>query len=202
MKRVTTSGNLVTNVDHVSASDQSGLQVADSVRVAPGYTWNGSTSSPVFTPGTPPPPPPVPATMADVDAVAATVPAPGASAPPAVADSSAEGAVSLRYAREDHTHASKARKQIKTQGSAAATYTWVYPTPFATGVVPVVSAIVQVTSGTTDLFNVQVMGAPTNTQCTFQINRVSAGLLALLLGALSLNSTPVINTLHMTALEP
>jgi len=202
MKRVTTIGNLVTNVDHVSSSDSSGFQVADSVRVAPGYTWNGSTSSPVFTAGAPLPPPPIIATMADVDAVSAAIPVPGTTAPPAVADNSAEGAVSLRYAREDHTHASKARKQIKTQGSAAATYTWVYPVPFASGVIPVVSAIVQVAAGTTDLFNVQVMGAPTNTQCTFQINRVSAGLLALLLGALSLNSTPVINTLHMTALEP
>lgn len=57
-------------------------------------------------------------------------------------------------------------------------------------------------SGTTDLFNVQVMGTPTNTQCVFQINRVSAGLLALLLGALSLNPTPVISTLHLIALEP
>jgi len=129
------------------------------------------------------------------------IPAPATAAPPAVADGSVEGALP-RYAREDHTHAGKARKQIRTQGSAAATYTWVYPTPFDAGVIPIVSAIVQVSSGTTDLFNVQIMGVPTNTQCTFQINRVSAGLLALLLGALSLNSTPVISTLHMIALEP
>lgn len=130
------------------------------------------------------------------------MPTPATSAPPAVSDTGSQGADSTVYARADHTHASKARKQIRTQGAAASTYTWVYPVPFATGVVPVVTAIVQVPNGTTDLFNVQVMGTPTNTQCVFQINRVSAGLLALLVGALSLNSTPVVSTLHMIALEP
>jgi hypothetical protein len=108
----------------------------------------------------------------------------------------------MKYAREDHTHASKARKQIVTMGSAASTYTWTYPTAFGTGVAPVVSAIVQVGAGNQDLFNVQIVGTPTNTQCTFQINRVSAGLLSLLLGALSINPTPVAATLHMIALEP
>lgn len=141
-------------------------------------------------------------TQSQFDALAATVPTASSSTPPAVSDSGAVGSDTMMYAKADHTHASKARKQIRTQASAATTYTWTYPTSFAAGVVPIVSAIVQVANGTTDLFNVQIMGAPTNTQCTFQINRVSAGLLALLLGALSLNSTPVISTLHMIALEP
>lgn len=141
-------------------------------------------------------------TQAQFDALAATVPTASSSTPPAVSDSGAVGTDTMMYAKADHTHASKARKQIRTQASAATTYTWVYPTPFASGVVPVVNAIVQVPNGTTDLFNVQIIGAPTNTQCVFQINRVSAGLLALLLGALSLNPTPVVSTLHMLALEP
>lgn len=141
-------------------------------------------------------------TQSQLDALAATVPTASSSTPPAVSDSGAVGSDTMMYAKADHTHASKARKQIRTQASAATTYTWVYPTPFASGVVPIVNAIVQVPNGTTDLFNVQIIGAPTNTQCVFQINRVSAGLLALLLGALSLNSTPVISTLHMLALEP
>lgn len=126
---------------------------------------------------------------------------PATSMPPGVSDSGSLGTIQ-RFALENHTHASKARKQITTMGSAASTYTWVYPTPFAAGIVPVVSAIVQVSAGNQDLFNVQVQGVPTNTQCTFQINRVSAGLLALLLGALSINTTPVASTLHMIALEP
>lgn len=108
----------------------------------------------------------------------------------------------MRYAMENHTHASKVRKQIVTMPSAASSYTWTYPTAFGAGVVPAVCAIVQVSAGNQDLFNVQVVGSPTNTQCTFQINRVSAGLLSLLLGALSINPTPVAATLHMFALEP
>jgi len=129
------------------------------------------------------------------------VPLPATNTPPGVADTGAKGST-LRYALEDHTHASKARKQIVVMPSAATTYTWTYPTAFGAGVVPIVSAIVQVANGNTDLFNVQIMGAPTNTQCTFQINRVSAGLLSLLLGALSINPTPVAATLHCIALEP
>ena len=129
------------------------------------------------------------------------IPVAASSMPPGVADTGAAGSASP-YARADHTHASKARKQITTMGSAATTYAWTYPTAFPVGVVPVVSAIVQVPAGNTDLFNVQVMGAPTNTGCVFQINRVSSGLLALLTGALSVNPTPIAATLHMLALEP
>lgn len=150
------------------------------------------------------------ATAEDLAAIAAqiagkadttAIPLPATAMPPGVSDAGAKGTDS-RYALADHTHASKARKQIVTMPSAAMTYAWTYPTPFANGVVPIVNAIVQVANGNTDLFNVQIMGTPTNTGCTFQINRVSAGLLALLLGALSLNPTPVAATLHMLALEP
>lgn len=101
------------------------------------------------------------------------VPAPAPSMPPGVSDTGNKGSIP-RYALEDHTHASRARKQRVTMGTAATTYTWIYPTPFEAGVVPIVSGIVQVPANNTDLFNVQVMGTPTNTQCTFQINRVSA----------------------------
>lgn len=130
------------------------------------------------------------------------IPTAATSAPPSVSDSSAVGNATARYALENHTHASKARKQVVTMPSPASTYTWTYPVAFGVGVSPVVNAIVQVGAGNTDLFNVQIVGAPTNTQCVFQINRVSAGLLGLLLGALSINPTPVASILHMLALEP
>lgn len=136
-----------------------------------------------------------------MEQVQAVIPQPATAMPPGVADAGTKGSAP-RYALEDHTHASKARKQIVTMPSAATTYTWTYPVAFASGVVPIVNAIVQVAAGNTDLFNVQIVGSPTNTQCTFQINRVSAGLLSLLLGALSINPTPVAATLHMLALEP
>ena len=145
-----------------------------------------------------------PALEAKIDAKAdvAIVPVAGTGSPGPVVDSNAgsTGAAG-QYAPFMHTHPSKVRKQIVTMPSAAATYVWVYPTAFPAGVIPVVSGIVQVPNGTTDLFNVQILGTPSNTQCTFQINRVSAGLLALLLGALSINSTPIAATLHMIALE-
>lgn len=130
------------------------------------------------------------------------IPDPASAQPPGVTDTGARGTMTTQFALADHTHASKARKQIVTMGSAASTYNWTYPVAFSAGVVPVVSAIVQVASGNQDLFNVQIVGVPTNTGCTFQINRVSAGLLSLLLGALSINPTPVAATLHMIALEP
>lgn len=128
------------------------------------------------------------------------IPSPASAAPPAVATASQTGAMP-RYALEDHTHASKTRRMVQAI-PAASTYTWTYPTPFPAGVAPMCNAIAQVASGNTDLFNVQIVGTPTNTQCVFQINRVSAGLLALLLGALSLNPTPAAITLHMWAVEP
>ena len=142
-----------------------------------------------------------------IDALSAAIPLPATAMPPGVADNGSTGTDS-RYALANHTHASKVRKQIKTMSSASATYTWTYadkdgnPLPFGAGVVPIVSAVVQVPAGTTDLFNVQILGAPTNTQATFQINRVSPGLLSLLSGALSVNPTPIAATLHLIALEP
>lgn len=138
----------------------------------------------------------------NTEQIQALMPQPSSAVPPGVSDMGSVGTQTTTYALANHTHASKARKQIVTMGSAASTYTWVYPNPFAAGVSPVVSAIVQVSAGNTDLFNVQIQGVATNTQCTFQINRVSGGLLSLLLGALSLNPTPVASTLHMIALEP
>jgi hypothetical protein len=145
--------------------------------------------------------------QSQIDALAASIPQPATAMPPGVADNGATG-TDTRYALANHTHASKVRKQIKTMPSASATYTWTFadkdgnPLPFGTGVVPIVSALVQVPSGNTDLFNVQILGVPTNTQATFQINRVSSGLLSLLSGALSVNPTPVAATLHLIALEP
>lgn len=136
-----------------------------------------------------------------MDQVTAVVPKPATTMPPGVRDSGSVGTADP-YARADHTHASKARKQIVTMSAAAGTYVWTFPTAFAADVVPVCNAIVQVPTGTTDLFNVQIVGVPSNTKATFQINRASTGLLSLLTGALSINPTPVAATLHLIALEP
>lgn len=130
------------------------------------------------------------------------VPLPATSAPPGVTDSGAQGNIT-RYAMENHTHASKARKGVASIGSNVGTYTWTYPTPFGAGVVPVCNGIAQTASGVTDLVNVQIDGTPTNTQCTFRITRYSQSFLSILgLNVLTFNSASLAITMHMVALEP
>jgi hypothetical protein len=132
----------------------------------------------------------------------AAVPQPATSAPPGVADSGSQGSVT-RYAMENHTHASKARKASAAVASNVGTYTWTYPTPFGAGVVPICNAIAQTASGVTDLVNIQIDGAPTNTQCTFRITRYSQSFLSILgLNVLTFNSASLAISLHMLALEP
>ncbi|RYG87237.1 MAG: hypothetical protein EON59_08030 [Alphaproteobacteria bacterium] len=131
------------------------------------------------------------------------IPEPASSMPPGVSDMGARG-TTVRYAREDHTHASKARKERKAVSSGAAAsflMTWVYPTPFGAGVVPIPVGIAEAT-GTTDSINVQVEGTPTNTQCVFRISRFSQTNVALLgLTILSLVAPGSINVACI-ALEP
>lgn len=136
-----------------------------------------------------------------VTAQSLNIPQPATAMPVGVKDTGEVGAAS-KYAREDHTHASKARKQ-RVIGVNAATYVWVYPVAFAAGVAPICNAIAEDPANVaTDSYNIQVVGTPSNTQVTFRIVRQSSGLLGLLLGALSLNPTAGSINLHCTALEP
>lgn len=129
-------------------------------------------------------------------------PAPADNMPPGVADSGSTGSLP-RYAREDHTHASKARKGMAAMQSAVGTFAWNYPTPFANGVVPICNAIAQTAAGVTDLINVQIEGTPTNAQCVFRITRYSQSFLSLLgINILGVNGVALPITLHMLALEP
>lgn len=130
------------------------------------------------------------------------MPQPATSMPPGVSDSGALG-TSAKYALENHTHASKARKGLASIGSNVGTYTWVYPVAFASGVVPICNGIAQTASGITDLINIQIDGSPTNTQCVFRITRYSQSFLSLLgINILGFNSGSIPITLHMLALEP
>lgn len=147
--------------------------------------------------------------LANLDEIKATVmaelassmPKPASDAPPGVADSGAAGD-NPEYARANHTHASKARKQ-RVVSVSTTTYEWTYPTPFAAGVVPIVNGIVEDPANrATDCYNVQIVGPVSNTKCTFRIVRQSTGLLSLLLGALSINPTAGTVNLHCLALEP
>lgn len=129
-------------------------------------------------------------------------PDPAQAAPPSVSDSSVQGNIP-RYAMENHTHASKVRKWASPVQSNVTTYTWVYPSPFGAGVVPICSGIAQTGIGVADLVNVQIEGTPTNTQCVFRITRYSQSFLSLLgLNVLTFNNAALPITLHMVALEP
>lgn len=131
------------------------------------------------------------------------IPQPASSMPPGVSDTGSIGDNITQFALANHTHASKARKGLAAVQSNVATFTWTYPTPFAAGVVPVCNAIAQTPTGNTDLINVQIDGAPTNTAVTFRITRYSQSFLSLLgINILGVNSAAVGITLHMLALEP
>lgn len=133
--------------------------------------------------------------------ITSLMPQPASALPPGVTDSGAIGA-GATYARGDHTHASKARKQRVT-GISTASYVWTYPSAFASGVVPICNAIAEdPANSASDSYNVQVVGAPTNTQVTFRIVRQTSGLFGLLLGAIGFNPTPGTVNLHLIALEP
>lgn len=131
------------------------------------------------------------------------IPTMATSAPPSVADSSTAGAPSTQYAGANHTHASKARKEIKAV-SASGLFTWTFPTAFSSGVVPICNAIAICPSGTTQLVNVQQEGDATNTQVTFRITVYQQSVASLLgLTILSLGSGPPAGTkLSLLALEP
>jgi hypothetical protein len=131
-----------------------------------------------------------------------TIPQPATVMPPGVSDNGAVGN-SAKYALENHTHASKARKDIKPI-SATGLYTWTFPTAFGTGVVPVCNAMAICPTGTTDLINVQQEGDATNTQVVFRVTRYQQSAVSLLgLTILSINSAlPANIKLSLLALEP
>ena len=129
------------------------------------------------------------------------IPQPATAMPPGVSDTGAVGN-SSKYALENHTHASKARKD-RVQSAVDGTITWVYPTPFGVGVVPRVVAVAEVPAGTTDVVNVQVIDTPTNTQCKLLVNRTNRSVVSLIgLTILSVPSQPGATWVHVVALEP
>jgi len=143
-----------------------------------------------------------PATQSDIATVQGQIPTVATTTPTCIADTASIGTAMNQFAPANHTHCSKIRKQRVT-GVATSSYAWTYPTAFPAGVVPVCQALVEDPSASTsDSYNVQVSGVPTNTQATFRIIRQSTGLLALLTGALSINPTPGNINLHLSCFEP
>ena len=135
------------------------------------------------------------------DGISYPSPQPATAMPPGVTDIGAVG-TSQKYALENHTHASKARK-IRVQTAADGTVTWTYSTPFGAGVVPIIVAVAEVATGVTDVVNVQVIDTPTNTSCKLLVNRTNRSTVALIgLTVLSLPAQPGVTWVHAVALEP
>lgn len=135
---------------------------------------------------------------------AVTVPIPTASTtmPPCIADTGAPGtAGTLLFAPYNHTHCSKARKVIATTASDG-TYTFNYAAnPFTNP--PVCSAVAEVTAGTTDVINVQIVGSPTTTSASFLVNRTNRSVVSLIgLTVLSVPASPGATKIHIICLEP
>ncbi len=88
--------------------------------------------------------------------------------------------------------------------AADGSYTWDYPTPYAGGVVPHVNAIAEGPNPAAGaLVNVQLEGAPTNTQAKFRVTRSNRATVALLgIDLLSLPTNPGATVLHVFAKAP
>lgn len=83
------------------------------------------------------------------------------------------------------------------------TVTWTYPTAYGAGVVPVIEAVAVGTSGSTNVVNVQMDGAPTNTAAKFRVTLTQVTSVSLLgLNILSVPASPGAVPIHVTAKAP
>lgn len=84
-----------------------------------------------------------------------------------------------------------AAQRVRATTAADGTYTWVYPTAFATGTVPKIALVAEATAGSTDVINAQVDGTPTETQVKVRVTRTQKSVVALLgLTILSVPANP------------
>ncbi len=94
-------------------------------------------------------------------------------------------------------------QRAKLTTNAAGAVTWTYPIAFGAGVVPIIEAVVQAANGVTDVINVQLDGAPTNTSVTLRVTRTQLSLVALIgLTILSIPASVGAQIVHVTARAP
>lgn len=62
-------------------------------------------------------------------------------------------------------------QRVRVQTATNGTYTWAYTTPFGVGVIPKVFVVAEAPAGSTDIFNAQTDGPPTNTQVSIRVTR-------------------------------
>lgn len=140
-------------------------------------------------------------TQSDLEALRAAIPTPGTEVPPAVQDTGARGTELERYARADHTHASRARR-ARMQSAADGSLVWAFDPPFDEGVVPRIQALAETAVGVTDVVNVQIEGPPTNTSVRVRVTRAARSVASLLgLTVLSIPSSPGVTWVHLSAFE-
>lgn len=93
-------------------------------------------------------------------------------------------------------------QKIRVQTAADGTYTWVYPTPFASGNIPKIFVVAEGGVGVTDVINAQTDGPPTNTQCKIRVTRTQQSVVALLgLTILSVPANPGATWVSIVALQ-
>jgi len=138
------------------------------------------------------------ATNSALSSVASTVPAASSADPAPIAVMPVAG-VTSPYARADHVHPSKTRRQ-RLQTAVDGTLTWTYPVAFDVGVIPQIQAIAETAVGVTDVINVQIEGTPTNVSCKLRVTRTQQSVVSLIgLTILSIPSSVGVQWLHLTA---
>lgn len=73
-----------------------------------------------------------------------------------------------------------AAQRIRATTAADGTFTWTFPTPFASGTQPKIALVAEAPAGSTDVINAQVDGTPTNTQVKVRVTRTQQSVVALL----------------------
>lgn len=109
--------------------------------------------------------------MADVQAM---MPKPANAAPPAVQADSSTGD-DLRYALANHTHESRLQaRRVQVTPNAQGQFTYVFPRPYDSGVVPIVQVTAETPAGAGYRNDASVIqGATTNIQTQILITRLN-----------------------------
>lgn len=133
--------------------------------------------------------------------VEALMPQPATVPPPSVADSGAIGTTPTRYALENHTHASKARKG-RILVPVSGVFDVAFSMPFPSGNAPLCVTTAETTAGDTAVVNTQIDGATSSTGFRIRITRTQQSVVALL--GLTILSVPtqIATYAHYICIEP
>ncbi len=127
--------------------------------------------------------------------IAAALPQPASTAPPAVALNSLPGTAgaSAGFARADHTHQSRLQaRRIQVTPDANGRYVYAFPLPYDTGIVPIISVTAETPTGATYRNDATLLeGSTSNTQTTIIVTRLAMSQTIGVLGAVLTVFQPV-----------